>query len=98
LEISVLPTASRKKTRRYRKQLLAFEAEFLRLQAFGDQDFEAFALCKSWLSEGQKDRAQTILAGYLKSRREQYPIPRYLAALIKPEHVQRDGVRKPTLG
>ncbi|HZS58824.1 MAG TPA: AAA family ATPase [Gemmatimonadaceae bacterium] len=92
LAISALLAVSRVKTRGHRRQLLAFEAEFLRLQAFGDQDFAALALCKSWLAEGQNERAQTLLAEYLgKHRRERYPAPAYLTSLIESGTVSPEG-------
>jgi hypothetical protein len=86
LAVSALLSVSRETVARSKKQLAALEHEFTRLQAVGDQDFVAFALCKSLIARGQELRAQTILADYLRlHRREQYAAPQYLTSLLKPE-------------
>jgi ATP/maltotriose-dependent transcriptional regulator MalT len=86
LAVSALLSVSRETVARSNKQLASLEHEFTRLQAVGDQDFVAFALCKSLIARGQENRAQTILADYLRLyRRERYPAPQYLTNLLKLE-------------
>jgi DNA-binding SARP family transcriptional activator/tetratricopeptide (TPR) repeat protein len=85
LAVSALLSVSRETVARSKKQLAALEHEFTRLQEVGDQDFVAFALCKSLIARGQGLRAQTIVADYLRlHRRERYPAPEYLTNLLKP--------------
>jgi DNA-binding SARP family transcriptional activator len=86
LAVSTLLAVSRGRARRPTKHLLALEHEFTRLQGLGNQDFAAFALCKSLLAHGHEARAQTILVSYLQNyRRERFAAPTYLAALLKHE-------------
>jgi len=87
LAVSALLAVSRERVRLPTKQLLALEHEFTRLQSLGNQDFAAFAFCKSLLAQDQPDRMRKILAEYLQDhRRERYAAPGYLTALLTHEH------------
>jgi hypothetical protein len=84
LAISALLAVSNGTVTRASKCLQTLEQEFVRLQAHGDQDFIAFALCKSLLARDQRDRAYAILRRYIdEHRRERYQAPAYLTDLFK---------------
>lgn len=90
LAMSALLSVSKGRQERSKKQLMALEVEFARLQSFGDQDWPAFAVCRSWLALGQPNHAQTILLEYLRRhRRERSPAPDYLTSLLKLEREPR---------
>jgi DNA-binding SARP family transcriptional activator len=83
LAVSTLASDTRHVTTRLKKQTSILERDFLRLQASGEQDFIALALCKALLAQGESSRTQEILTNYVeKYRRELYPVPVYLSHML----------------